>query len=52
MSYHFFINTFFIVSYDRGRIGSVGRALDYNAGGRRFDLRGRTNTQGLKITWK
>ena len=35
-------------------IGSkiIGRALDCRAGGRRFDSRGRTNTQGLKITEK
>ena len=36
----------------KGRISSVGRALDYRAGGRGFDSRGRTNTQGLKITEK
>ena len=36
----------------RGRISSVGRALDCRAGGRGFDSRGRTNTQGLKITEK
>ena len=35
-----------------GRISSVGRALDCRAGGRGFDSRGRTNTQGLKITEK
>ena len=34
------------------RISSVGRALDCRAGGRRFDSRDRTNTQGLKITKK
>ena len=34
----------------RGRISSVGRALDCKAEGRGFDSRGRTNTQGLKIT--
>ena len=35
-----------------GRISSVGRApgLDCRAEGRGFDSRGRTNTQGLKIT--
>ena len=33
---------------NRGRISSVGRALDCRAGGRGFDSRGRTNTQGLK----
>ena len=32
--------------------GSVVRAVDCNAGGRRFDSRGRTNTQGLQITEK
>ena len=35
---------------NRGRISSVGRALDCRAQGREFDSRGRTNTQGLKIT--
>ena len=35
-----------------GRISSVGRALDWSVGGRGFDSRGRTNTQGLKITEK
>ena len=29
-----------------GRISSVGRALDDRAGGRGFDSRGKTNTQG------
>ena len=36
----------------RGRISSVGRVFDCGAGGRGFDSRGRTNTQGLKITEK
>ena len=36
--------------FNRGRISSVGRALDCRAGGRGFDSRGRTNTQGLKTT--
>ena len=36
----------------RGRISSVDRALDCRAGGGGFDSRGRTNTQGLKITEK
>ena len=31
---------------------SVERVVDYRAGGRGFDSRGRTNTQGLKITEK
>ena len=35
---------------NRGRISSVGRALDCRAEGRGFNSRGRTNTQGLKIT--
>ena len=35
---------------NRGRISSVGRALDCRAGGGRFDPRGRTNAHGLKIT--
>ena len=34
------------------RISSVGIALDCRAGGRGFDSRDRTNTQGLKITEK
>ena len=38
--------------FNRGRISSVGRALGYRAGGRGFDSRGRTNTQGLKISEK
>ena len=37
---------------NQGRISSVGEALDRRAGGRGFDSRGRTNTQGLKITEK
>ena len=37
---------------NRGRISSVGRAFDCRAGGRGFDSRGPTNTQGLKITEK
>ena len=32
---------------NRGRISSVGRALDCRAGGRGFNSRDRTNTQGL-----
>ena len=39
-------------SLKRGRISSVGRAFDCRAGGRGFDSRGRTITQGLKITEK
>ena len=35
-----------------GRVSSVGRALDYRVGGCGLDSRGRTNTQGLKITEK
>ena len=35
---------------NRGRISSVGRALDCIAEGRGFNSWGRTNTQGLKIT--
>ena len=34
----------------KGKISSVGTALDCRAGGRGFDSRGQTNTQGLKIT--
>ena len=36
----------------KGRISSVGRALDCRAGGRGFNSRDRTNTQRLKITEK
>ena len=35
-----------------GRISSVDKALDCKVEGRGFDSRGRTNTQGLKITEK
>ena len=38
--------------FSRGRTSSVGRALDCRAGGRGFDSRSQTNTQGLKITEK
>ena len=38
--------------HESGRTRSVGRALDCRAGGRGFDSRGWTNTQGLKITEK
>ena len=38
------------ISFNRGKISSVGRALDCRAGGRGFDSRDRTNTQGLEIT--
>ena len=52
----FFIARTAIINFSailiRGRISSVGRALDCRAGGRGFDSRGRTNTQGLKITEK
>ena len=41
-----------LLTKNRGRISSVGRALDCRAGGRGFDSQGRTNTQGLKITEK
>ena len=40
------------IPFNRGKISSVGRALDCRAGGRRFYSRGRTNTQALKITEK
>ena len=39
-------------SANRGRISSVGRAFDCRAGGRGFESRGRTITQGLKMTEK
>ena len=41
-----------MIYFDRGRINSVGRALDCRAGGRGINSRGRTNTQGLKIVEK
>ena len=37
---------------NRGRINSVGSALDCRAGGGRFDSRGPTNAHGLKMTAK
>ena len=37
---------------NRGKISSVGRTLDCRRGGRGFNSRGRTNTQGLKINWE
>ena len=36
----------------RGRISSVGRAFDCRVGGRGFDSRGQTITQGLEMTEK
>ena len=48
----FGVLTCFVSSLDQGRISSIGKALDRWAGGRGFDPRGRTNTQGLKITEK
>ena len=36
----------------RGRTSSVGRVLDCRVGGRGFDSRGRTDTQGHKVTEK
>lgn len=42
--FNFFLN--------RGKISLVGRALDGRAGGRGFYSRGRTSSQGLKITEK
>ena len=40
----FFLGLTTKIKFDRGRISSVGRALDCRAGGRGFDSRGRTNT--------
>ena len=48
----FGVLTCFVSSLDQGRISSIGKALDCGAGGRGFDPRGRTDTQGLKITEK
>ena len=41
-----------LLRQDPGRISSVGRAFDCRAGGRGFHSRGRTITQGLKISEK
>ena len=41
-----------LYTINRGRISSVGRTLDCRRGGRGFNSRGRTNTQGLKINWE
>ena len=38
--------------FDRGRTSSVDRAFHCKEGGRGFDSRGRTITQGLKMTEK
>ena len=46
------VELFVVDLFNRGRTSSVGRALYCRAGGRGFDSRGRTNTQGLKITEK
>ena len=43
---------FFFIFVIVGRVNSVGRGLDCRAGGCGFDSRGRTNTEGLKITEK
>ena len=45
-------NIHLFAAFNRSRISSVGRALDRRAGVRGFDSRGRTNTQGLKLTEK
>ena len=37
---------------DAAGLTQSGRALDCRGGGRGFDSRGRTNTQGLKIAEK
>ena len=53
-NYHlswFQINAFYMYNA-KSRISSVGRVLDCRTGGRGFDSRGQTNTQGLKITEK
>ena len=42
----------FVCLLNCGRISSVGSALECRGGSRGFDRRGRTNTQGLKITEK
>ena len=44
------MSPFVLKTTSDGRISSVGRALDCRAGGRGFDSRDQTNTQGLKIT--
>ena len=45
-------NREFEIKFNRGRISSVGRALDCRAGGRGLDSLDRTNTEGLEITEK
>ena len=45
LSRHVYINMLYC--FNGGRIGSVSRALDCRAGGRRFDSQGQTNTQRL-----
>ena len=47
-----FCGKLFFIFVIFGRVSSVGRALDCTAGGCGFDSRGRTNTQGLKLTEK
>ena len=47
----FQINAFYMYNA-KSRISSVGRVLDCRTGGRGFDSRGQTNTQGLKIIEK
>ena len=42
----------FKLNLNRGTISSVGRVLDCRVGGRKFNSRGRTNTQDLKMTEK
>ena len=49
---YFLVASPFNFFWNRGKISSVGRALDCRAGGRGFNSRGRTNIQGLKITEK
>ena len=42
----------FKLNLNRGRISSVGRVLECRVGGRKFNSRGQTNTQDLKMTEK
>ena len=44
IKFHFVAKRSLHTLIDRGRISSVGRALDCRAGGRGFDSRRRTNT--------
>ena len=52
LSFKLVPNLCFLYVYAKGRISSVGRALDCRTGGHGFDSRGWTNTESLIITEK